>query len=111
MENTKSQILNKIHFAIEEIEDARSSANLTKEEKLLLEPFLLKLSNIEQSIIREIGENLVSKLAIDAKELNELAEKIDISSQSLGNVAKNISKVTEVVNVLIKAISAGAKLI
>jgi hypothetical protein len=111
MEKTKSQLLDELHFVIEEIENARSMDNLTKPEKIFLETTSLKLSNIEQTIIQEISENLVSKLTIDAMELNEMSEQINKSSQSLEKVAKNISKVTELLNFLVKAISEGAKLI
>lgn len=108
---TKEQTLNEVQLAIESIEEIRGDSELTKNNKRILELSLLKLSNIEQAIIRDIGENLVSKLTADVKELNELIAKIDKSAEALASVAKKIGKVTELVNALSKALPIGAKLL
>lgn len=108
---TGEQTLKEVQLAIEAIEELRGNLGLTKDDKRNLELCLLRLSNIEQAIIREIGNNLIITLTNDAKALNELISKINKSSESLASVAKKIEKVTALVNALSKVLPSGAKLL
>ena len=109
-ENTKQQLLKEIQLAIELIEETRANSRLTKYDKKNIEIGLLKLSNIEQAVIRSIGDDLVSKLTDDVKELERLVVEIDKASDLLVCVAKQIGKVANLVNALNKALLAAVKL-
>ena len=107
---TKQLAMKEVHSAIESIEEARSISDLKKEERLILESSLLKLINIEQAIIRGIGDDMVSKLMIETEELNNIVAKIDKTAETLEGVVDKIDKASELVNVVIKAFTVGSKL-
>lgn len=107
---TNQQTLKEVQSAIESIEEARSNSELNKNDRYILELSLQKLSSIEQAIIRGIGEDMMSKLMIETKELNNLVAKIDKSSETLEGVVIKIDKASELVNVVIKAFTVGSKL-
>jgi len=110
MEITKQLAMKEVQLAIESIEEARSISDLKKEERLILESSLIKLSNIEQSIIRKIGNDLVSKLTTDAEGLNELVVQIDKTTMTCTTAVNKIVKATELVNSFIKTLTVRAKL-
>lgn len=107
---TNQQTLKEVQSAIESIEEARANSELNKNDRYILELSLQKLNSIEQTIIRGIGEDMMSKLMIETKELNNLVAKIDKSSETLEGVVKKIDKASELVNLVIKAFTVGSKL-
>jgi len=111
MDISKGQTLKEIQSSIESVEEARSKSGLTTEEKSTLEQVSLKLSNIEQMLIRKIEDDTISKLSSDSKALMALSMQIEKSANSLESVCKSIAKATSVIETLIKAVSLGNKLI
>jgi|WetSurMetagenome_2_1015567.scaffolds.fasta_scaffold1579587_1 hypothetical protein len=110
METSKIQTLDAVHAAIESVEEARSKSLTTKEE-LALEQTSLILSNIEQALIGKIEDDVVSKLTSDSKKLMALSMQIEKSVKSLESVSKLINKVASAIDVLVKAMSLGDKIL
>jgi hypothetical protein len=110
MEISKGQTMEAVHAASESIEEARSKS-LTAKEELVLEQASLILSNIEQALIGKIEDDVVSKLTSDSKQLMALSMQIEKSANSLEAVSKLINKVASVIEILIKAVSLGDKIL
>lgn len=105
MNTEKIKTLEQIHEAIEIVENARAIVGLSPEQRYELESASVKLWNLEQSIIRKKGEELIAILNSDSKALNELAERIKKLSDSLAGVAFAIEKAAKVVEALINIIT------
>ena len=113
MNTEKIKTLEQIHVAIEIVENARTIPGLSSEQKYELESASVILWNLEQAIIRKIGDDLITSLTTDSKALNDLAAKIKQSATSLAGVANAVEKAAKIVEALISIIvsATGAGLI
>ncbi len=101
----KINTLEQIHLAIESVENARSVPGLSTEQEIELERASVKLWNLEQSIIRKTGNDLIKSLIADSKALRDLTVKIKQSGQLLEDVAEVVEKVSKVVETLLKILA------
>lgn len=111
MNTEKIKTLDKVHDAIEIIENARSILGLSPDERMELERASVMLRNLERAIIRVISQDMIKALNKDAQALKDLSDQIKQSSDALSGVANALEKTSKIVesfiNIIASAVAAG----
>jgi hypothetical protein len=106
MNTEKIKTLEQVHNAIDIVEEEREKPDLTPDQTRDLESALLKLRNLERTIIRIKTNELIDSLIADSDELKELTARIKESAQKLEKVAEALETAVNVVKAFIKLVKA-----
>ena len=90
----KLYTLEEVSMTFWEVEKRRMAKGLTSEEKLSLEKASLALRELERTMIRTQQKDLLKKLKLDAKPLQELTRDIEAKNKNLDGLAARLEKVT-----------------
>lgn len=101
--------LKSVQQAKEEAIDEKANPDLSKAEKLKLEPLIVHLNNIERALINEARDEMINALTNDALPLKELTEEMKTSIQKLERVAEIVQTAAEKVEALIKIMGIATK--
>ncbi len=108
-ETTKT--LKEIHTAQKAILKALDNMALTHDERIVLQKTSGKLKDMESSLVKQLGKDLVEMLNSDAADLKELTKQIRESAEKLGSISKKIenvsAKVAALISLLSKLLNAG----
>ena len=102
MDAEKITTLEQVHDAIDIVENARAIAGLMPPERMALEIAVVKLRNLERTIIRIKTKALISTLTTDADTLKDLASQMRQSAEKLAGVSHAIEKAAGAVEDFIK---------
>ncbi|MEP7144016.1 MAG: hypothetical protein ABI707_14135 [Ferruginibacter sp.] len=107
----KNITLEQVRASIEIVESARADQSLSPDEKSKLELAVVRLRDLERSIIESLESDLVASLIADSRALKALTAQIKQSADKLSGVASAIEKAGTVVESLIKVITTAAGLL
>jgi len=106
-----TEILN----TLKAVQEARTEATkafakpaLTDAERLVLEPIIIHLSNLEGSLLNKVKEELIEALTKDTEPLQALVEEIERSIKKLERIATLVKSVSEKIEALINIIGIAA---
>ena len=86
-----------------------ANPDLTNAEARKLEPVVMRLRNMENALINQVKDELVTSLTQDAEPLRLLTEEIMASVQKLERVAAIVQRAAEKVEALIKVVGIATK--
>lgn len=109
-ENDKELTLQEIREALKDVDERRKDTSLTDDEREVMELSAVALRDAERLLIAKKQKALVKEMEAGTAELNKLAKQIRAKVKKMNTVPKGLDKIEAAVKVVVRIVSAVAKL-